>query len=403
MRGGGGSLSGQPSGPSPAVEAGASDGPARVWVERLKLSDFRNYQSLSLDLDASPVVLTGPNGSGKTNLLEAVSLLAPGRGLRRAAFVELQRAAAAPAAGWAVAARVNGTEGPVEIGTGMSDASGRAVRIDGVDARGSGVLGDHVRMVWLTPAMDGLFTGPAGDRRRFLDRLIQSLDSGYRPGVSRFERAMRQRNKLLEQGAMAAAQFEGLETQMAENGVALAAARNDAIARLRREIEDSTRDGDDAPFPWATLALDGALEARLENEAALDTEDAYRAMLAQGRERDRAAKRTLEGPHRSDLIVGHGPKAAPARRCSTGEQKALLIGIVLAHARLVKQLNGGLAPLILLDEIAAHLDELRRAALFANITALQAQAWMTGTDSELFSALGDQGQFLTIENGGLKA
>ena len=227
-------------------------------------------------------------------------------------------------------------------------------------------------MVWLTPAMDGLFTGAAGGRRRFLDRLIQSLDPGYASLLSRFEQAMRQRNKLLEQGAMATAQFEGLETQMAENGVALAAARNDAIARLRREIEDSMRDGDDAPFPWATLALEGVLEARLENEAALDTEDAYRAMLAQGRERDRAAKRTLEGPHRSDLIVGHGPKAAPARRCSTGEQKALLIGIVLAHARLVKQLNGGLAPLILLDEIAAHLDELRRTALFANITALQA-------------------------------
>lgn len=375
-------------------------------MSRLRLTDFRNYAQLSLETDHRPVVLTGANGAGKTNLLEALSLLAPGRGLRRAAFAELLRASAQDPPGWAVAAQLHGNDGPVDIGTGHSAANGtpgRTVRIDGVTARGSGVLGEHVRMVWLTPAMDGLFTGAAGDRRRFLDRLIQSLDPGYASLLSRFERAMRQRNKLLEQGAMAAAQFEGLETQMAENGVALAAARNDATARLRREIEDSTRDSDDAPFPWATLALDGALEARLENEAALDTEDAYRAMLAQGRERDRAAKRTLEGPHRSDLIVGHGPKAAPARRCSTGEQKALLIGIVLGHARLVKQLNGGLAPLILLDEIAAHLDELRRAALFANITALQAQAWMTGTDSELFSALGDQGQFLTIENGGLKA
>lgn len=326
--------------------------------------------------------------------------------MRRAAFAELVRAGAEGSTGWAVAAQVHGGDGLVDIGTGHSGdngPSGRAVRIDGVTARGPGVLGEHVRMVWLTPAMDGLFTGAAGDRRRFLDRLIQSLDPGYGSLLNRFERAMRQRNKLLEQSTGPAAEFEGLEMQMAENGVALAAARNDAIARLRREIDGGAKEAAETPFPWATLALEGGLEARLENEAALDTEDAYRAMLDHGRERDRAARRTLEGPHRTDLIVGHGPKAAPARRCSTGEQKALLIGIVLAHARLVKQLNGGLAPLILLDEIAAHLDELRRAALFADITALGAQAWMTGTDAELFSALADQGQFLTIENGGVKA
>jgi DNA replication and repair protein RecF len=349
-------------------------------------------------------VLTGSNGAGKTNLLEAVSLLAPGRGLRRAPFAELIRADAGETGGWAVAAHVEGALGHVEIGTGYSPqggASGRSVRIDGSPARGSGALGEHVRLVWLTPSMDGLFTGAASERRRFLDRLIQTLDPGYRPLLGRFERAMRQRNRLLEQGAFSAAEYEGLETQMAESGVALAAARVDAIARLAREIGDGAQDAASAPFPWATLALEGVLEARLEHEAALETEDAYRAMLARARERDRAAKRTLEGPHRSDLIVGHGPKAAPARRCSTGEQKALLIGLVLAHARLVKQQSGGLAPLILLDEIAAHLDELRRAALFAEIAALGAQAWMTGTDADLFAALGGEGQYFAIENGGV--
>lgn len=373
-----------------------------MWVERLKLTDFRNYEALCLDLHAAPVVLTGPNGSGKTNLLEAVSLLAPGRGLRRAVLDDLVREGAAPGTGWAVAARVTGAQGPVEIGTGTGGTTGRAVRIDGVNRRGSGVLGDHVRMVWLTPAMDGLFGGAAGERRRFLDRLIQSLDPGYRSSVSRFERAMRQRNRLLEENVSSQAEYEGLEMQMAETGVAVAATRGEAVERLRGGIEATGSAEVKSPFPWATLGLDGVLETMLERAAALDVEDAYRDMLAQGRDRDRAARRTLEGPHRSDLIVGHGPKAVPARRCSTGEQKALLIGLVLAHSRLVKQQNDGLAPLILLDEIAAHLDEARRTALFAEIIRLGAQAWMTGTDPELFASLGPDGQFLSVENGGVR-
>ncbi|MDH3664800.1 MAG: DNA replication and repair protein RecF, partial [Alphaproteobacteria bacterium] len=210
-------------------------------------------------------------------------------------------------------------------------------------------------------------------------------------------------NRLLEENAPGRAEFEGLEMQMAEAGVAVAAMRRDAVERLRSQITDS-REGDaDSPFPWATLALEGVLETMLERDAALDVEDAYRGILARGRDRDRAARRTLEGPHRSDLIVGHGPKAMPARRCSTGEQKALLIGLVLAHSRLVKQQLKGLAPLILLDEIAAHLDGARRAALFAEITRLGAQAWMTGTDAELFASLAPDGQFLSVENGGVSA
>jgi DNA replication and repair protein RecF len=386
---------------SPAHEPGSG---TRLWIERLRLTDFRNYQALGLDLDPRPVVLTGPNGSGKTNLLEAVSLLAPGRGLRRAAFAELVRTGAGESAGWAVAARVDGLNGRAEIGTGFTpetNGTGRQVRIDGVAARGSGVLGEHVRLVWLTPSMDGLFTGPAGERRAFLDRLIQSLDPGYRAILSRFERAMRQRNALLERGAVSPSEYDGLETQMAEAGVALAAARAEAVGRLRAETAAAREAGGEQPFPWATLALEGNLEARLEHEAAIDVEDGYRAVLKRGRERDRAAKRTLDGPHRSDLVVGHGPKEMPARNCSTGEQKALLIGLVLAHSRLVKQASGGLAPLILLDEIAAHLDETRRTALFAEIGRLEAQAWMTGTDAELFSVLGESARFFTVKNGGI--
>lgn len=371
-----------------------------LWLEHLRLSDFRNYETLNLELDARPVVLTGANGAGKTNLLEAVSLLTPGRGLGRAQFGDMVRHGATN--GWAVNASLHCATGEVNIGTGFAtshETPARSVRIDGVTRRGAGALGEYVRAVWLTPAMDGLFTGPAGDRRRFLDRLIASLDPGYRSLISRFERAMRQRNRLLENGEMPHAQLEGLETQMAESGVAIAAARLDAVARLGQIARHTEEVETSSVFPWASLALEGFLEERLQRQAAIDAEDAYRAALAHGRERDRAARRTLEGPHRSDFLVGHGPKSAPARSCSTGEQKALLIGLVLAQARLVKQHSDGAAPLILLDEIAAHLDAEHRAGLFAEIIALKAQAWMSGTDAGQFAPLGSEAQLLSVENG----
>lgn len=374
--------------------------PDCLWIERLRLGDFRNYPSLSIEVDHRPVVLTGSNGAGKTNLLEAVSLLVPGRGLGRAPFTEMIRRGAD--AGWAVNARLNCVEGLVEVGTGFSgndETTARTVRIDGENQRGPGILGTYARAVWLTPAMDGLFTASPGERRRFLDRLIQSLDPGYRTGLSHFERAMRQRNKLLETGETHSALYDGLEMQMAESGVAIAAARLDVVTRLTALMTPGEKQS--SPFPWATLALEGLLEQRLQNEAAVDVEDVYRDVLAQGRQRDRAAKRTLDGPHRSDLVVGHGPKSAPARSCSTGEQKALLIGLVLAHARLVKQGHDGYAPLILLDEIVAHLDEERRVGLFAEIARLEAQAWMTGTDASHFAAAGDSAQHLSVENGGI--
>ncbi len=371
----------------------------RVWVERLTLTDFRNHAYFSRTFDARPVVLTGPNGAGKTNLIEAISLLAPGQGLRRAPYPEIARRGADA---WAVAARVHTPIGPVDIGTGLtgvstaSSRSGRTVRIDGEPQSGSGVLAEHVEMVWLTPAMDGLFTGAGGDRRRFLDRMILCFDPGYRTRVNQFERAMAQRNRLLEEGVRENARLEGLEIVMAETGVAIAAARAHAVAALATMMEARRDRATASAFPWATLELEGALEAELSRRPAVEVEDAYARTLASVRERDRAAGRALDGPHRSDLAVGHGPKGAPARQCSTGEQKALLVGLILAHAELMAERRQEAAPILLLDEIAAHLDAARRAALFDEIVAIGTQAWMTGTDPEAFSALGTRAQRLTL-------
>jgi DNA replication and repair protein RecF len=375
------------------------DAHPRVWVERLTLTDFRNHAYLSLSFDARPVVLTGPNGAGKTNLIEAISLLAPGQGLRRAPYPEIARRGADA---WAVAARVHTPIGPVDIGTGLtgvgmaSSRTGRTVRIDGEPQSGSGVLAEHVEMVWLTPAMDGLFTGPGGDRRRFLDRMILCFDPGYRTRVNHFERAMSQRNRLLEEGVRENARLEGLEIVMAETGVAIAAARAQTVAALATMIETRRDRVAASAFPWANLELEGELEAALAQRPAVEVEDAYVRTLSGVRERDRGAGRALDGPHRSDLLVGHGPKEAPARQCSTGEQKALLVGLILAHAELMAERRQGAAPILLLDEIAAHLDAARRGALFDEIVAIGTQAWMTGTDQEAFSALGDRAQRLTL-------
>jgi DNA replication and repair protein RecF len=372
-----------------------------VWVERLRLTNFRNYGTLALATGPEPVVLTGPNGAGKTNLLEAVSLLTAGQGLRRSPFPELARMGAAE---WAVAAAVHTPHGPVDIGTGLrgegsGTRSGRIVRIDGQDQTGSGSLSGLVDVFWLTPAMDGLFTGPASERRRFLDRLLPSFDPGYRPRLGQFERAMQQRNRLLVEGERDPSRFTGFERVMAETGVAIAAARSAAVAELAVAIA-ARRDAPSASaFPWAELAITGTLENALAAQPAVEVEDAYLTSLRTMRERDRAAGRTLEGPHRSDLIVGHGFKQMPASVCSTGEQKALLIGLVLAHADLVAQRRGGAAPILLLDEIAAHLDPLRRSALFDEIAALGTQAWLTGTDVQAFSALENRARFHHVEDG----
>jgi DNA replication and repair protein RecF len=381
-----------------AAPAGAA-GP-RVWVQRLRLTTFRNYRELALQVGPEPVVLTGSNGSGKTNLLEAVSLLTAGQGLRRAPFPEL---ASVGASAWAVAATVHTPHGPVDVGTGLKGEggtrSGRIVRINGEDQTGSGSLSALVDALWLTPAMDGLFTGPASDRRRFLDQLIPSFDPGFRPLLGQFERAMQQRNRLLADNVREPAQFAGLELIMAETGVAIAAARAAAVAELRAAIYARREASADSAFPWAELAVAGRLETDLVTRPAVDVEDNYAASLEESRERDRTAGRTLEGPHRSDLIVGHGPKSMPASVCSTGEQKALLIGLVLAHADLVRQRRDGAAPLLLLDEIAAHLDPQRRSALFDELIALGTQVWLTGTDLAAFAGLEGRAQFRRVESG----
>lgn len=385
-----------------------------MWISRLVLTDFRNHERLALALDRRPVVLAGPNGAGKTNVLEAVSLLAAGQGLRRAPYPELARKAGS--GGWAVAATLHTGDRTLDIGTGLqapgaghadggaaSERQGRIVRLDGEPQSGSGVLADLVDMLWLTPAMDGLFTGPAGDRRRFLDRLVLCFDAAHAQRAGQFERAMRQRNRLLEDGVRDPARFAGLERIMAETGVAMSAARAQAVAALAANIEARRVRDPGSPFPWARIRLTGSLETALANCPAVDVEDRYLDTLARMRERDRAAGRTLEGPHRSDLVVVHGPKDMPADACSTGEQKSLLIGLVLAHAELIAGRRGGIAPILLLDEVAAHLDERRRAALFSELLRLDSQAWLTGTDRGAFSALLNDAQFLPVEDWHLAA
>lgn len=396
---------------------------ARLWLRRIALTGFRSYAAAAIEVGPEPVVLLGPNGAGKTNLLEAISLLAPGSGLRRASYAELARIGGA--GDWAVAARVATRDGVLDIGTGQRPdpslslaagsapgsrqrqegsqrTAGRIVRIDG-ETVGAAALADHVEMVWLTPAMDGLFTGPAAERRAFLDRLVLCFDAGHASRSARFERAMRQRNRLLEDGGAAIpanrALLDSLEMQMAEAGVAIAAARLEAVAALAAHAQARRARDAASPFPWFTLTLEGALETELGEHAAVDAEDRYRVRLREARERDAGAARTLEGPHRSDLAVGHGPKAMPARLSSTGEQKALLMGLVIAHASLIAERRDGAPPILLLDEIAAHLDAERRAALFDEILALGAQAWMTGTDPAAFTALAGRATFARVEDG----
>ena len=376
----------------------------KVWVKRLTLTNVRNYASLTLESPPAPVVLFGSNGAGKTNLLEAVSLLAPGQGLRRAALADIARHAGG--GDWAVAAHIMRDGDPIDVGTGIradrspgERATSRIVRIDGENQTGTGALADVIEVVWLTPALDSLLTGPAAERRRFLDRLILCFDPSHRTRANQFERAMRQRNRLLDDGARDSALFDGLEKLLAEAGVAMAAARLDAVAALNAVAERRRERAPDSPFPWAIAALEGSLEQHLSEAAAVDVEDRYAEDLARTRERDRAAGRTLTGPHRSDFLLTHGPKSMPGRLCSTGEQKALLVGLVLAHAELSAARRHGAAPILLLDEIAAHLDEHRRSALFDELLLLGTQAWMTGTDRSAFAGLENRAGFFRVDDG----
>ncbi|RVC19370.1 DNA replication/repair protein RecF [Mesorhizobium sp. M7A.F.Ca.AU.002.02.1.1] len=372
--------------------------PAQNHISKLTLTNFRNYAALTIDLAPGAVVFSGDNGAGKTNLLEAISFLTPGRGLRRAPYADVAREGGD--GGFALHARLDGPDGQVEIGTGISGGDtagegGRRVRINGASARSAEDMLEWLRVVWLTPAMDALFTGPAADRRRFLDRLVLAIDPGHGQRANDYEKAMRGRNRLLTESSRDDRWFDAIETQMAETGVAIAAARAEMVRLLAAMID---RLPDTGPFPQADIGLSGELEAEIAVAPAVDVEERFRRTLAEGRERDRAAGRTLDGPHRSDLVVRHRPKAMPAELCSTGEQKALLVGIVLSHARLTGEMSG-MTPILLLDEIAAHLDSGRRAALFSILEELNCQAFMTGTDAALFSSLQGRAQFLTVDHG----
>jgi DNA replication and repair protein RecF len=372
---------------------------ARAALTSLKLTAFRNYAALSLHLDGRSVVLAGPNGAGKTNLLEAVSFLSPGRGLRSAALEAVARHGSDGA--WAVAATVENRAGPVDLGTGVAlgpegPEPRRTLRVNHAPARSTDALLEHVRVLWLTPTMDGLFIGPASERRQFLDRAVLAIDRAHGTRVNAFEKAMRGRNRLLaEDGPDAnSAWLDAIETEMAELGVAIAAARREWASLIAGLIAANEKA---SAFPYAEITLEGVIEHHLDGHPASVAEDLYRAELAGSRPLDARAGRTLSGPHRSDLRVRHGPKHVAAETCSTGEQKALLIGLTLAQARLAAQITGE-TPIVLLDEVAAHLDAERRAALFDALEALGCQAFMTGTDLDVFAPLGERAERFVVRD-----
>ncbi len=375
----------------------------RPRVRRLVLGDYRSYPALDVALSGAPVVLAGHNGAGKTNLLEALSFFTPGRGFRRAELADCARDAGA--GGWAVSIELEDATqavAGVQLGTGLEAPEGtttasRRCRIDRAPITSAKGFADHLRVVWLTPAMDGLFAGPSSERRRFLDRIVLTVDSDHGSRVSALERALRNRNRVLEEGRQSgridAAWAEAAEREVASLGVAVAAARHETVSRLASLI--ALHRDPASPFPWADVSVVGGVEALVANHSALDAEDRYRTMLRDSRARDAAAGRTSIGPHLSDLAVRHGPKDAEAARSSTGEQKALLVGLVLASARLVAAMSG-IAPLVLLDEIAAHFDPLRRRALYEELAALGGHVFMTGADPSLFGELRDAERFEVV-------
>ncbi|MEG9883206.1 MAG: DNA replication/repair protein RecF [Hyphomicrobiales bacterium] len=382
-----------------------------IALEKLVLADFRNYATLTLEAEAVPIILTGPNGSGKTNLLEAISLLAAGRGLRGAPYGELVRHHAQR--GWAVHARVHGAEGKADIGTAWHVAGNgesayrraRQVHINGAKQKSSGALAHHIRMLWLTPSMDRLFNGAVGDRRRFLDRLVIALDASHGVQVQLFEKLMRERNRLLSGEHPDRTWLSGLEKRMAEAGIAIAASRHATVKILSGFTASPacTGLGEFTDFPCSRLKIACVLNDMLTELSSGLAAEKYRSILTKSRAGDAAAGRTLVGPHRSDLRVAHAGKEIDARLCSTGEQKALLIGIILAHARAIARVTGGQAPVMLLDEAVAHLDETRRKGLFAALNDMGVQAWMTGADIALFKAAFGMAKVFEVQDGALGA
>jgi DNA replication and repair protein RecF len=370
-------------------------------ITRLTLTDFRSYAGADLMLDGGPVFLVGANGAGKTNLLEAVSLLTPGRGLRGSSLAEIGRRLPGETQGraWAVAAVIRSDEDETRLGTGVetAGASRRAVRLEGEPVP-PGRLADHLRQVWLTPAQDRLFLEGASDRRRFFDRLVFAAEPLHAAHASAYERALRERMRLLTDPAPDAAWLDALEARLAEAGALMAGARARTLEALQAEIDGRV----DRPFPQARLSLTGEWEnlASAGVEAPEIEARLLRAYVA-GRERDAAAGRSLTGPHRGDLAAVHAEKDRPAAECSTGEQKALILNLVLAQAARLSRAESQPNPILLLDEVAAHLDRERRAALFDEISALGLQAFLTGTDGRLFEDLQGRAQGVHVDASGL--
>jgi DNA replication and repair protein RecF len=367
-------------------------------IRRLALTNFRSYRAASLEVASALVVLTGENGAGKTNLIEAISLLAPGRGLRRATLEEI--AFSEGDGSWAASAEIEGMLGLATLGTGIEPpiadegARTRQCRIDREPVGSAAAFADHLRVIWLVPAMDQLFEGPASERRRFLDRLVLAVDAGHQSRVSALERSLRSRNRLLEEPRPDPHWLDAVEHETAELAVAVAAQRAETVRRLQGALAVRK----DEAFPSAEIALDGWMERLLPDHPAAEIEDRYRAVLKDSRARDAAAGRTLDGPHLTDLAVTFPRKNIPAAEASTGEQKALLIGLVLAHAALVAEMTG-FAPVLLLDEVVAHLDPGRRRALYDALGALGAQVWMTGADPAAFADIAARATVFAVSQG----
>lgn len=375
------------------------------------MDNFRNYSSLSLEFSDQATIFYGANGSGKTNILEALSYLTSGRGLRRASLNDVVQVGFEDG-GFSIFSQIQHEFDTVKIGVGAQptinsladDENGtdrqatkysKNIRIDGESHKNSTVLGDYVRAIWLTPSLDRLFTGPANERRKFFDRFVTGFDPSHNARTSRFEKAMRERNKLLEKNILDDVWLSGVEAQMAEQAVAIAAARREVALHLSALLNA----GSQSAFPFARIAMQGDLEQLIGEKPAIEVEDIYLKKLKDNRPYDQMSGRTQFGPHKSDLLAWHGTKNIEAKKCSTGEQKALLIAVLLAHAKLVDQVSGDAVLIMLLDEITAHLDAHRRAALFEELGDLNAQLFMTGTDKSLFSAITDTSNMFEINDG----
>jgi DNA replication and repair protein RecF len=369
-----------------------------ISVTSCQLTLFRSYTKLVLeDLPASSIILCGPNGAGKTNILEAISLLSPGRGLRGSRSPEIQNSSVPAHQGWSISAKLDTSFGSTQIGVGLDQTTQKKlIRINGEAAKSQTALSEWVSCIWLTPQMDRLFIDSSSHARRFFDRLIFTFDPGHAGRITRYENAASQRLKLLKEGNYDPIWLSGLESQMAEAGIAISTARDLFCKKLQKAYLSATQEESDN-FPIAVLSIEGEFESKTDLMTALDAEEFFKKQLKTLRDKDAQSGITHIGPHRALFNVIHEKKSMNAALCSTGEQKLLLIGIILAHARLLDT-EHGTAPLLLLDEVVAHLDPNRRAALAYILNAYPSQIWMTGTDQELFGDFASFSDFFLVRD-----